>query len=86
MYGAYLAGLTLSYLSRPPRGGSRDQDSPNTRSDAVTEDPLSFHQAYCRTVGALQDHILAPLFFASIGFAVVCFTAVSTRQNTDLRT
>ena len=69
LYGAYLAGLTLTYMSRSPDGHSLRQDISGGAGPA--EDPLSFHEAYDRTIGPLQNHILAPLFFASIGYAVV---------------
>ncbi|KAJ3555494.1 hypothetical protein NM688_g2543 [Phlebia brevispora] len=72
LFGAYLAGLTLTYISRPredtvPPAGSIDsvQCDPSVRENA-----LSFEIAYSRTIGPLQDHVFAPLFFASVGYAI----------------
>ncbi|KAI0755464.1 hypothetical protein BC629DRAFT_1684279 [Irpex lacteus] len=63
LYGAYLAGLTLTYIAQPPEGSS--DDTKQSRINA-----LSFEKMYSRTVTPLQDHLLAPLFFASIGFSI----------------
>ncbi|KAI0084196.1 hypothetical protein BDY19DRAFT_1096590 [Irpex rosettiformis] len=63
LFGAYTAGLTLSYIAQPP--ASCPDDTKQTRADA-----LSFEKMYSRTIGPLQDHFLAPLFFASIGFSI----------------
>ncbi len=82
MFGAYLAGLTLTYVARPLElSGSSHQptegnvDSENNVTDRTSA--LSFEEAYRRMIGPLQNHILAPLFFASIGYAIV-------RQNISL--
>ncbi|KAI0747427.1 hypothetical protein BC629DRAFT_1298597 [Irpex lacteus] len=63
LYGAYLAGLTLTYIVQPPEGSS--DDTKQSRTNA-----LSFEKMYSRTITPLQDHLLAPLFFASIGFSI----------------
>ncbi|KAI0366247.1 hypothetical protein BV20DRAFT_972131 [Pilatotrama ljubarskyi] len=75
LYGAYVAGLVLTYISQPPPPG---QASPNvavrlTNNDCQHEeriDALSFEATFARTLGPLQNHLLLPLFFASIGFAI----------------
>ncbi|KAI0808920.1 Sodium/hydrogen exchanger family-domain-containing protein [Irpex lacteus] len=61
LYGAYLAGMTLTYIALPSEASS--DDSKQSRTEA-----LSFERMYSRTITPLQDRLLAPLFFASIGF------------------
>lgn len=67
LFGAYLAGLSVAYISKPvsdnpPSPGSEESD---------TDEPY-FEGVYGRTIGQLQGMLLAPLFFASIGYAIVC--------------
>nr|VWP00575.1 Tea4 [Ganoderma boninense] len=59
LYGAYVAGLILTYISQPP-----------PREDSKTTNELSFEQTFGRSIGSLQTYIFLPLFFASIGFAI----------------
>ncbi|KAI0772547.1 hypothetical protein BD413DRAFT_603990 [Trametes elegans] len=69
LYGAYVAGLMLTYISQPPI--SRDQDKCSGRSDHVRRaEELSFEAAFSRVLGPIQNHVLLPLFFASIGYAI----------------
>jgi len=68
LFGAYMAGLTLSYLARPPR-----DDHAQDEQRAVSENRasgLSFELTYARTFGPLQEYVFAPMFFASIGYAI----------------
>ena len=74
LFGAYLAGLTLTYISRPPEGALTTPPDCAVGSQLThiqRTDMLSFEAGYGRTISPLQNHILAPLFFASIGYAVV---------------
>ncbi len=61
LYGAYVAGLILTYISQPAPGEDSDE----------TANELSFEQTFGRTIDPLQAYLFLPLFFASIGFAVV---------------
>ncbi|GJE83967.1 Sodium/hydrogen exchanger [Phanerochaete sordida] len=61
LFGAYLAGLTVTYLQHPAKARPSD-DTPAPK--------LSFEATYARTVGPLQQALLAPLFFASIGYGI----------------
>ncbi|KAH9928943.1 uncharacterized protein B0H18DRAFT_931627 [Fomitopsis serialis] len=68
LFGAYMAGLALSYLARPPH-----DDHAQDEQRAVSDDraaALSFELTYARTFGPLQEYIFAPVFFASIGYAI----------------
>ncbi|KZT66977.1 hypothetical protein DAEQUDRAFT_425949 [Daedalea quercina L-15889] len=65
LFGAYMAGLTLSYLARPPH--AQDEQLVGQEDRAAM---LSFESAYARTLGPLQEFIFAPIFFASIGYAI----------------
>ncbi|EIW62307.1 Sodium/hydrogen exchanger [Trametes versicolor FP-101664 SS1] len=74
LYGAYIAGLILTYISQPPSTPSRSTDDAERtdrerRHKQRTED-LSFEAASSRLVSPVQEHVLLPLFFASIGFAI----------------
>ncbi|KAM5540608.1 hypothetical protein V8D89_005639 [Ganoderma adspersum] len=60
LYGAYVAGLILTYISQPAPGEDYDK----------RETELSFEQTFGRTIGPLQAYLFLPLFFASIGFAI----------------
>ncbi|KAI1788916.1 hypothetical protein LXA43DRAFT_1023199 [Ganoderma leucocontextum] len=60
LYGAYVAGLVLTYISQPAPGEDFDESA----------EELSFEQTFGRIIGPLQANLLLPLFFASIGFAV----------------
>ena len=64
LLGAYLAGLTLSYMASPPHGTSDSDLEQRVKA-------LSFEDAHVRTIRPIQQYILAPLFFASIGYAIV---------------
>lgn len=73
LYGAYVAGLIVTYISKPPIS-----TSPSPYDDAYTAEilesrqhELSFEESFTRMVGPLQNYLLLPLFFASIGFAIV---------------
>ncbi|OBZ66550.1 hypothetical protein A0H81_13411 [Grifola frondosa] len=57
LLGAYVAGLTLSYME-------------DLRSGEARKKALSFEIAYARILGPIQQYILAPLFFASLGYAI----------------
>ena len=81
LYGAYVAGLILTYISKPPIS-----TSPSPYDDAYTAEileswqhELSFEESFTRMVGPLQNYLLLPLFFASIGFAIVsCLLSLPT--------
>ncbi|PIL36576.1 hypothetical protein GSI_00265 [Ganoderma sinense ZZ0214-1] len=60
LYGAYIAGLILTYISQPSPGEGT--------GNAANE--LSFEQTFSRTIVPLQAYLFLPLFFASIGFAI----------------
>ncbi|OSX60686.1 hypothetical protein POSPLADRAFT_1147337 [Postia placenta MAD-698-R-SB12] len=73
LFGAYISGLTLSYVARPhvdattatQAAGESDEEAEEERVAA-----LSFEHTFARTIGPLQQYVLAPLFFASIGYAI----------------
>ena len=76
LLGAYLAGLMLSYVSVLPRKEENLVTAGSRLSVLETdqrsrEEMLSFHEAYRRVLGPLQNRLLGPLFFASIGYAIV---------------
>ncbi|PCH41664.1 hypothetical protein WOLCODRAFT_137530, partial [Wolfiporia cocos MD-104 SS10] len=67
LFGSYVAGLTLSYIAKPP------QNEPDTPLEITLEEragALSFEHTFARNIGPLQQYILAPLFFASIGYGI----------------
>lgn len=76
LFGAYISGLTLSYVARPhvdattttQAAGESDEEAEEERVAA-----LSFEHTFARTIGPLQQYVLAPLFFASIGYAIVSY-------------
>ncbi|KAI0366246.1 Sodium/hydrogen exchanger [Pilatotrama ljubarskyi] len=75
LYGAYVAGLILTYISRPPQPdhASPDLDVRLTDHDYRHQErveALSFETTFARTLGPVQNYLLLPLFFASIGFAI----------------
>ncbi|KAH9853342.1 hypothetical protein C2E23DRAFT_903097 [Lenzites betulinus] len=77
LYGAYIAGLILTYVSQPPpHKPSENQLANNHHSLTVQREhdqrinALSFEEAFSRVIGPIQEHLLLPLFFASIGFAI----------------
>ncbi|KAK7687090.1 hypothetical protein QCA50_009591 [Cerrena zonata] len=65
LFGVYLAGCVLSYISQPPQGSHANEHE----TQSVTE-ALSFEGAFSRMVGPIQQYLMTPLFFASIGFAI----------------
>ncbi|PSR72888.1 hypothetical protein PHLCEN_2v11255 [Hermanssonia centrifuga] len=68
LFGAYLAGLTLPYMSRPTTEiGATPHSGANYEEQLQA---LSFEETYKRIITPLQQYILAPLFFASIGYAI----------------
>ncbi|KAI0643587.1 Sodium/hydrogen exchanger [Trametes meyenii] len=68
LYGAYVAGLILTYIAQPP---SPPADlRADVQSHANRAEALSFEASFARTMGPMQNFVLLPLFFASIGFAV----------------
>ena len=68
LFGVYLAGCVLSYISQPPSEiTSLDDNEVQSRLEA-----LSFEHAFSRLAGPIQQYLMTPLFFASIGFAIVC--------------
>lgn len=76
LLGAYLAGLTISYIAYPPeREVQSTQVDANASQAQVSQthrlQMLSFEEAYGRTIGPLQRYIFSPIFFASIGYGVV---------------
>ncbi|KAI0329915.1 hypothetical protein GY45DRAFT_1371160 [Cubamyces sp. BRFM 1775] len=71
LYGAYVAGLVLSYVSKPPLGAAQKHDPAPSRSECEQRSKaLSFEQTFSRRIGPVQNYIFLPLFFASIGFAI----------------
>ncbi|KAI0676651.1 hypothetical protein C8Q78DRAFT_36827 [Trametes maxima] len=73
LYGAYIAGLILTYVGQPPHSLQRRSSTDlheDMRDYAHRAEALSFEAAFARVVGPVQNYILLPLFFASIGFAV----------------
>ncbi|KAI0637599.1 hypothetical protein C8Q77DRAFT_1086796 [Trametes polyzona] len=71
LYGTYMAGLILTYISKPrPSSGSSSEYESNHAREHQRGDDLSFETAFSRTIGPIQEHVLLPLFFASIGFAI----------------
>ncbi|OSD01701.1 hypothetical protein PYCCODRAFT_1391118 [Trametes coccinea BRFM310] len=70
LYGAYVAGLILTYVSKPPPAlDGRQSAARRVLHDRRAKD-LSFEETFGRLFGSVQNHILLPLFFASIGFAI----------------
>ncbi|OJT10342.1 hypothetical protein TRAPUB_13147 [Trametes pubescens] len=74
LYGAYIAGLILTYISQPPTTpplpADRDERIAGKHHHKQRTEDLSFEATFSRLVGPVQDHVLLPLFFASIGFAI----------------
>lgn len=62
LFGAFLSGLTVTSLQDVAKKG-QSEDEPEHR--------FSCGDIYARTIGPLQQAILAPLFFASIGYGIV---------------
>ncbi|KAI0797119.1 hypothetical protein C8Q75DRAFT_743522 [Abortiporus biennis] len=62
LFGAYLAGILLNYFFEIYNSESRESES--------TESLPTIHDTFEKYIQPLQQHILAPLFFSSIGFAV----------------
>ena len=76
LYGAYVAGLILAYISKPPvpTTSSGDSDDPCVAEELkFRQSELSFEESFARMIGPLQNYLLLPLFFASIGFAIVSY-------------
>ncbi|KAI0759717.1 hypothetical protein BD413DRAFT_595561 [Trametes elegans] len=74
LFGAYIAGLVLTYVSQPPEPSTPDNafyDAGAEKHSHVqrTQD-LAFEETFARTLGPVQEYVLLPLFFASIGFAI----------------
>ncbi|KAI0829234.1 Sodium/hydrogen exchanger [Trametes gibbosa] len=75
LYGAYIAGLILTYVSQPPPPNQSkflDNHEPSVSSTHHNQraNAISFEMAFARVVGPIQEHVFLPLFFASIGFAI----------------
>ncbi|KAI0077066.1 Sodium/hydrogen exchanger [Panus rudis PR-1116 ss-1] len=86
LYGAYLAGCVLPYIARPspPSEDAQSQNASSSNSRAMEagntheeqekmkqrEEDLSFQETFDRTIGPIQQYVFAPLFFASIGYAI----------------
>ncbi|KAI0751687.1 hypothetical protein C8Q80DRAFT_1268885 [Daedaleopsis nitida] len=70
LYGAYVAGLILTYISNPHTSARSARSSYDAREEECRREALSFEAAFTRTVGSLQNYLFLPLFFASIGFAI----------------
>ncbi|EIW62308.1 uncharacterized protein TRAVEDRAFT_45135 [Trametes versicolor FP-101664 SS1] len=78
LFGSYLSGLMLTYISQPPApAGSPDADEPyptpapdTTLGSEHRANSLSFEETFTRLLGPVQEYVLLPLFFASIGFAI----------------
>ncbi|CCM05894.1 uncharacterized protein FIBRA_08132 [Fibroporia radiculosa] len=69
LFGAYIAGLTLTYVSKLPVSTSDDTNDGEGRAFKRSE-ALSFESTFTQTIGPLQQYLLVPLFFASIGYAI----------------
>ncbi|KAH9927872.1 Sodium/hydrogen exchanger [Amylocystis lapponica] len=67
LFGAYVAGLTLSYLIHLPSVAT--ECTPEIPPFAQAKE-LSFEDTYARTIAPVQQYVLGPLFFASIGYAI----------------
>ncbi|OCH84520.1 hypothetical protein OBBRIDRAFT_829433 [Obba rivulosa] len=71
LFGAYIAGITLTYICQIPTKDPSESPTPSQQNtEHVLALSLSFEDAYSRKVGPIQNYILAPLFFASIGYAI----------------
>lgn len=64
-----MAGITLSYISTIPQEHLAAGDPPLEPS--LRAAALSFGLSYARVLAPLQEYIFAPIFFASIGYAIV---------------
>lgn len=64
-----MAGITLSYISQIPQQNPAEGEQP-AEPHLRTEAP-SFELAYARVLSPLQEYVFAPIFFASIGYAIV---------------
>ncbi|KAI0337565.1 hypothetical protein BDW22DRAFT_868459 [Trametopsis cervina] len=69
LFGAFVAGLVLSYTAQPPSPGSSCLTEDLVQYESRKDD-MSFEKMYQRTIGPLQAYLFAPLFFASIGFSI----------------
>lgn len=89
LFGACVPGLTLTYVAQPETHGGRgltavsvdvavhDLGSTSRRpTQAERGVALSFEHAYAHTVGPPQQYLLPPLFFATIGCAIVSVRAL----------
>ena len=62
----------LSYISQPPSEvTSLDENEVQSRLET-----LSFEHAFSRLAGPIQQYLMTPLFFASIGFAIVSLNLI----------
>ncbi len=81
LYGAYVAGLILTYVTKPPVSTTSSRASEHasgTEEMKFRERELSVEESFARMIGHLQNHLFLPLFFASIGFAIVSLRVAST--------
>ncbi|KAH9887599.1 hypothetical protein C8Q73DRAFT_712523 [Cubamyces lactineus] len=74
LYGAYVTGLVLSYISKPPLPITQPPNEANSAPSQAAcnrrSKDISFEDTFGRVIGPVQNYILLPLFFASIGFAI----------------
>ncbi|KAI0687338.1 hypothetical protein C8Q76DRAFT_635401 [Earliella scabrosa] len=70
LYGAYVSGLILTYISKPPTTSRDALDPIASEAAQYHAKAVSFEDAFARVIGPLQNFFLLPLFFASIGFAI----------------
>lgn len=80
--------LGIPYISQPPApAGSPDAPGPYPTTNLGSEhraNSLSFEETFTRLLGPVQEYVLLPLFFASIGFAIVSSPDPLTLQYADL--
>lgn len=66
LFGVYLAGCVLAYISHPASLLQTEDEATRSRAEA-----MSFEHAFSRLIGPIQQYLLMPMFFASVGFAIV---------------
>lgn len=69
LFGAFLAGLFLAYIPSNDTPGSLS-DADQERGSTPGKQAPTFSQTFERYCADVQRYFLAPLFFASIGFAI----------------
>ncbi|KAI0676652.1 hypothetical protein C8Q78DRAFT_36750 [Trametes maxima] len=70
LFGAYVTGLMLTYISQPPPSSEVIVEQEEKGCHEQRTSDLSFEDTFVRVLGPVQEYVLLPMFFASIGFAI----------------